>query len=126
MLEIEKNRAGQKVYCCPTCLKRSLFFLKPSYGLLLLTGLTMAFIVPIPLTTPWLLTALILYVIATIIGMAGFVPIFNKQVQLLDSEGIDSPNYKAVQQLSQTLGIVTGIVVILITFLMVVKPALWG
>jgi uncharacterized membrane protein len=98
----------------------------PCYGLLLLTGLTMAFIVPIPLTTPWLLTALTLYVIATIIGMAGFVPIFKKQVRLLESEGIDSPNYKAVEKQSRVLGIVTGIVVIAITFLMVVKPALWG
>src|SRR5262245_64759198 len=28
----------------------------PAYGLLLLTGLAMAFLGPIPLTTPWLLT----------------------------------------------------------------------
>jgi uncharacterized membrane protein len=98
----------------------------PCYGLLLLTGLTMSFIVPIPLTTPWLLTALILYVIATLVGIVGFVPVFKRQVQLLDSEGVDSPNYQAVAKQARLLGIVTGIDVILIVFLMVVKPALWG
>jgi len=98
----------------------------PCYGLLLFTGLAMAFIVPITLTTPWLLTALTLYVIATIIGMAGFVPIFKKQIRLLEREGIDSPNYKAAEKQGRVPGIVTGVVVIAITFLMVVKPALWA
>jgi len=97
----------------------------PCYGLLLLTGLTMAFIVPIPLTTPWLLTALILYALATLLGMAGFVPVFKRQIHLLESEGVDSPNYQAMVKWSRVLGITTGVLVIIITFLMVVKPALW-
>jgi uncharacterized membrane protein len=34
----------------------------PAYGLLLITGLLMVFNVGLSLTTPWLLTALVLYV----------------------------------------------------------------
>ena len=98
----------------------------PLYVLLLLTGLTMAFIIPIPLTTPWLMTALILYAIATILGMVVFVPVFRRQVQLLESEGIESPKYKATAKQSTLLGLVVGAEVIVIIFLMVVKPALWG
>jgi uncharacterized membrane protein len=98
----------------------------PLYGLLLLTGLTMAFMLPIPLTTPWLLTALVLYAIATLLGMAVFVPIFRHQIQLLESEGIESTNYQAMAKRARWLGIVVGIDVIIIVFLMVVKPALWG
>jgi uncharacterized membrane protein len=98
----------------------------PCYGLLLLTGLTMAFIVPIPLTTPWLMTGLILYIIATLVGIVGFVPVFKRQIQLLEREGVDSPGYHAVQNQSRMLGIVTGVIVVIIVFLMVVKPALWG
>ncbi len=98
----------------------------PCYGLLLLTGLTMAFVVPIPLTTPWLLTALVLYVMTTLLGIVGFVPVFKRQIQLLDSEGVDSPNYQAMAKQGRVLGIATGIDVIIIVFLMVVKPALWG
>ena len=69
----------------------------PLYGLLLLTGLTMAFILPIPLTTPWLLTALILYAIATIAGHGwSLSPSSGARIQLLESEGIESPNYQAM------------------------------
>jgi uncharacterized membrane protein len=98
----------------------------PLYGLLLLTGLTMAFILPIPLTTPWLLTALVLYAIATLLGLAVFVPVFRRQIQLLESEGIESSNYQAMAKRARLLGIIVGIDVIIIVFLMVVKPALWG
>lgn len=98
----------------------------PCYGLLLLTGLMMAFLVPIPLTTPWLLTALILYVAAALLGVFGYSPVIKRQIQALDGEGSDSPNYEAAARQGRLLGIVTGMDVIVIVFLMVVKPALWG
>jgi uncharacterized membrane protein len=98
----------------------------PLYALLLLTGLTMAFMLPIPLTTPWLATALILYGASLILGLVAFVPLFRQQLDLLESEGFDSPKYKAVARRVRELGVVVGIVVVAITFLMVVKPPLWG
>ena len=98
----------------------------PLYALLLLTGLTMAFIIPIPLNTPWLMTALILYAIATILGMAVFVPIFRRQIQLTEREGIESPRYQAAARQGMVLGLIVGLDVLVIIFLMVVKPALWA
>ena len=98
----------------------------PCYGLLLLTGLIMAFLVPIPLTTPWLLTALMLYFVAALVGVLAYAPVLKRQIQLLDVEGGDSPNYAAMAKQGRLLGIVTGIAVIAIVFLMVVKPALWA
>ena len=98
----------------------------PCYGLLLLTGLTMAFLAPIPLKTPWLLTGLTLYVLATLLGIFGYSPVVKEQIRLLDSEGFDSPNYQAVSKRSTLLGILVGVDVIIIVFMMVVKPALWG
>ena len=98
----------------------------PLYALLLLTGLTMAFMLPIPLTTPWLMTALILYAFATLLGMAVFVPVFRRQIELLESEGLASKRYQAFARWARVLGIVVGIAVLLIVFLMVVKPPLWG
>lgn len=98
----------------------------PLYVLLLLTGLTMVLTAGFPLNTPWIMTALILYATATILGMAVFVPIFRRQIRLLESEGAESPAYKAAADLATVLGIVVGIEVIIITFLMVVKPALWA
>ncbi len=98
----------------------------PLYVLLLLTGLTMAFMIPIPLNTPWLMTALILYAIATILGMAVFVPIFRRQIRFLDSEGVESPKYRAAAKLGTVMGLIVGLIVLAILFMMVVKPALWA
>jgi uncharacterized membrane protein len=98
----------------------------PCYGLLLLTGLTMAFILPIPLTTPWLLTALILYILAAVLGIVAYAPAVRRQIQLLETKGFDSPDYQAVARRSTLFGILVTVDVILIVFLMVVKPALWG
>jgi hypothetical protein len=44
----------------------------------------------------------------------------------LDSEGFNSPNYQAVAKRATLLGILVGVDVVVIVFLMVVKPALWG
>ena len=96
----------------------------PCYVLLLLTGLTMAFTVPIPLTTPWLLTALVLYVIAALVGILFYAPVVRHQIQLLESQGFNSPDYQAIANRARLLGILVGVDVIIIVFLMVVKPAL--
>ncbi len=98
----------------------------PVYVLLLLTGLTMALILPIPLTTPWLMTALILYAIAAVLGMLVFVPVFRREIELLESGGVTSPGFRSYARRARVLGIVVGIDVVIITFLMVVKPPLWG
>ncbi len=98
----------------------------PAFGLLLLTGLTMAFVLPLPLTTPWLLTALVLYVFLVLIGLLGYTPTLRRQIQVLDSEGVASASYQALARRGTMLGAVLGVLVIIIVFLMVVKPGLWG
>ena len=98
----------------------------PCYGLLLLSGLTMAYLAPIPLKTPWLLAGLTLYVITGLLGAFGYTPIVKEQIQVLDSDGFDSPKYQAIASRARLLGIIVGIIVIVIVFLMVVKPTLWG
>lgn len=94
----------------------------PSFGLLLLTGLSMAFVLPLPLTTPWLLTALVLYVFLVLIGLLGYSPTLRRQIQVLDSEGVASSNYQALARRGTMLGAILGVLVMVIVFLMVVKP----
>lgn len=98
----------------------------PAYGLLLITGLSMVATVPYPITTPWILTALILYAIVFLLGAAGYTPTLRKQIALAESDGPDSAAYQAVAQRGTTLGIVLGVITVVIVFLMVVKPPLWG
>jgi uncharacterized membrane protein len=98
----------------------------PAYGLLLVTGLLMVFVNRMRLTTPWILTALILYAIVALIGALGYTPILRRQIEALESEGYQSPGYQALARRSTLLGIFTIVLVIGIIFLMVVKPPLWG
>jgi uncharacterized membrane protein len=95
----------------------------PCYGLLLLTGLTMAFLLPIPLTTPWLLTALVLYVLAALVGIAFYAPVVRRQISVLETDGFAAPAYQAIARRSTLLGVLVTLDVIVIVFLMVVKPA---
>jgi uncharacterized membrane protein len=100
----------------------------PAYGLLLVTGLGMALGSGIPLTTPWLMTALILYVLLVIVGVAGYTPTLKKQVQLVEANvaNANSPEYAALTRRSRILTIVLSVTVLAITFMMVVKPTLWA
>jgi uncharacterized membrane protein len=65
----------------------------PAYGLLLVTGLLMVFAIRLPLTTPWLLTAFVFYIFVVLVGLLGYTPTLRRQIQILDSEGFQSPNY---------------------------------
>jgi len=96
-----------------------------AYGLLFITGLLMVFLVKIPLTTPWLLVALILYLALGLTGFLGYTPALKKQIQLLESQGSDSTEYQAIARRGLWLGVILVILAIAIVFLMVVKPRLW-
>lgn len=98
----------------------------PAYGLLLITGLAMAYVGKIPLTTPWLLTGLTLYVILVVIAAAGYTPTLRRQIAALDAGGPNSPEYQRLEARSKQLGIVLAVVAVVIVFMMATKPALWG
>jgi uncharacterized membrane protein len=98
----------------------------PAYGLLLLTGLGMVLTVSLPLTTPWLLTSLILYGVLVVVGLLGYTPTLRNQIRILEAEGAGSPNYQSQARRGTVIGIVLAILAIGIVFLMVVKPALWA
>jgi len=98
----------------------------PCYAVLLVTGLAMALTVQIPLTTPWLLISMILYVVAALLGILVYAPLARRQRQTLARDGIESPYYIAVARRGQLLGRLVLLDVLIIVFLMVVKPPLWG
>lgn len=98
----------------------------PAYGFLLLTGLAMVYLGRIPWTTPWLLTSLILFVILVVIAAAGYTPTLRRQIASLDAGGPNSPEYQTLAARGTGLGIVLAVIVVIIVFMMVTKPALWG
>src|SRR5262245_37802421 len=65
-----------------------------AYGVLLITGFAMTGISHMPLRTPWLLTALILYVCVFVLAMFGYTPTLKRQIETLDREGPNSTSYR--------------------------------
>lgn len=98
----------------------------PAYGLLFVTGLGMLYFGKIPWTTPWLLTAIILYIILVAVAFRGYTPLLRRQIAALETEGPASVAYTRVAARARQIGILLAIIVVVIVFLMVTKPALWG
>jgi hypothetical protein len=68
---------------------------------------------------------LFLYVAVVLVGVLGYTPTLKKQIQLLDSPGFASGDYKAAAGRGIVLGVVLAVLVVAIIFFMVVKPTLW-
>ena len=97
----------------------------PAYGLLLVTGILMVIVGGLPLSTSWLVAALVLYVAVVLLGLLGYTPTLRKQIRLLESEGAGSAAYKSAARRGMVIGPVLGVIVLAIIFLMVFKPVLW-
>jgi uncharacterized membrane protein len=100
-------------------------FANPAYGVLLLTGLIMVLTTPgLHLTTFWVLVALILYATTVALAAGVYTPTLRKQIEALEAEGPRSERYLALAKRSTVWGIVLGVIVAVIVFLMVTKPTL--
>ena len=97
----------------------------PAYGLLLLTGLAMVAIGQLNVRTPWITAAMILYVLAIAVGVAGFGRAMRQQVRAADGPGPTSDAYRQAASSAQTWGLVFLLIVLLLVFDMVTKPAWW-
>ena len=96
----------------------------PCYLLLLFTGVAMVHYSGIPFTTFWIMLSLVLYAIVAALGILVLGPTFRQQIALAETVGVDTPEYRHVARRSTALGIFVTIQVVLITFLMVVRPTL--
>ena len=97
------------------------FFVLPGYVLMLVTGLWMVN-VAWPLTTGWVQAALALWALGIVV-LTGFLAVLRKQLRVLEVEGPTSTVYRRVSLLGRGLGAGLGLVVIIMLYLMVFKPA---
>ena len=98
----------------------------PAYGLLLITGLAMLYAGHLSVGIPWIAAALGLYIVAMALGARGYTPALRSQIQALESGGPQSEAYRRASDHGRTLGLIFIVIVLIIVFLMVIKPALWG
>jgi uncharacterized membrane protein len=95
----------------------------PAYGLLLLTGLFMAFNAGIPFSHLWIAGGIGLWLVLVFVGLGFYTPTLRDQIRVLESEGPGSEEYQRLAARGRSLGILLGIIVVAIVYLMVVKPA---
>jgi uncharacterized membrane protein len=94
----------------------------PAYGLLLVTGLSMVWVGHIDLAQFWLVSALVLYALAALLGIVLYAPVVRGQAAALEREGTASPEFVRLSKRGAVLGAVVGVDVVIIVFLMVTKP----
>jgi len=61
-----------------------------------------------------------------VLGLRGYTPVLRRQIAVLESAGPDAPEYQQLARRGLRLGMVMAVLVVVIVFLMVTKPALWG
>jgi uncharacterized membrane protein len=93
----------------------------PAYGLLLVTGLILVAVGNLGLRG-WIIAALILFVILIVIAVGFYSRVTNRQIEMLESAGESSPVYQQLAGQARLYGIVSGVIALLIVFIMVVKP----
>jgi uncharacterized membrane protein len=97
----------------------------PAYVLSFFTGVGMMVVGGIPWSTPWIVPALVLYGIVSALGLAVYSPLLKKQIKLAESVGYEAVEYKSLALRGNILGGGISLMVVVITFLMTVKPQLW-
>ena len=90
----------------------------PAYGVLLLTGLLMVFVGRLPITSLWIVLALILFAVAF------YSPLLRDQIKLVAAGDTTSPDFTRLARRNQILGPGIGLIVVLILVMMVFKPTL--
>jgi len=95
----------------------------PAYGLLLVTGLFMTLGAGIPFSRLWIAAAIGLWFVLVFVGLGIYTPTLREQIRVLESDGPGSDEYARLAARGRTVGIVLGVIVIAIVYLMVTKPA---
>ncbi len=93
----------------------------PAYGVLLASGLIMAF-TTYRITLAWILIGLGIYVVMAVLGVAVIGPALATQITVLDAEGAASARYAAAEARVRGVGMFLGVLALVVVVVMVVKP----
>ena len=96
----------------------------PAYGVLLLSGLLMVVLLPIPITTLWIVIALVLYAVMLVVAITQYTPTLRNQIKLAEAGDLTSPEFMRLARRGQVLGQTLAVIVLVILAMMVFKPHL--
>ena len=97
----------------------------PAYIVAFIAGAAIVLTGPYSFGTPWIATAIVLYVLVAVLGITLYGPAVRRQLELA-SAAPESADYGAAARRSQLLGLLVTGAVLVIVALMVFKPGLWG
>ncbi len=96
----------------------------PAYGVLLLSGLLMVVLLPIPITTLWIVIALVLYAVMLVVAITQYTPTLRNQIKLAEAGDTTSAEFTRLAKRGQILGQTLAVIVLVILAMMVFKPHL--
>jgi len=94
----------------------------PAYAVLLLTGGALVHFSGRSFSQPWIVAALVLFIIVGAVAGAGYSPALKKTVAALEASGPGDPAYVAANARQTAFGIATTVLVLVIVGLMVFRP----
>jgi uncharacterized membrane protein len=92
------------------------------YILVLITGLTMAWVQGYSFSSLWIWLSLLLFTLIALSGIFLYAPVIREQTRLAEQQQTNTAAYQAIRKKSTALGIMVTLLVISILVLMVVKP----
>ena len=94
----------------------------PAYGGLFLLGIVLVLIGPYEFTTTWVAISIGLFLVMGGLTLVIYTPMQRRQIAVYESAGPESPEFAELSNRMRTIGIVLAVLVVVIVFLMVVKP----
>jgi uncharacterized membrane protein len=85
-------------------------------------GIALILIGPYDFTAAWVIAAIVLYVLLAAIGIGGYSPTLSRQIAVYETDGPDAPEFRALSTRGTRIGQLLAVLVVVIVFLMVVKP----
>ena len=98
----------------------------PATGLALIAWVVMIYVSSQSLLIPWVLLTAVFWLAAFLLGLLGYSPTLRKQIELAESAGTESEEYKSAAWRGMILGIIIGLVALLNLLLLAFQPALWS
>ena len=96
----------------------------PAYGVLFITGLIMVFVGRFPLTSLWIIAAVVLFIAVAVIAFRVYTPLLSNQIRLVDAGNTTSPEYARLDRRGRMIGPILGILVAIILVMMVFRPTI--
>jgi uncharacterized membrane protein len=97
----------------------------PAYIVAAIAGLAIVATGPYGLGSPWIVSAIVLYVLVAVLGITLYGPAVRAQLALARTDP-SSAAYGLAARRSQLVGLVVTAIVLVIVGLMVLKPQLWA